>query len=130
MSPAIRSEKNTARPIRKKYNASTRGAIVEADSGKSGVPVHMVRRPGDTLRSRLLATKTQHHEDVHEDLHVCCRRWRAASRRRRRASCVLRVFVTSWLRQPSQADTSRGPFDSLFTPDHHDDEGAQYEDGC
>ena len=36
MSPAISSEKKIATAIRKKYSASTRTAIVEARSGKSG----------------------------------------------------------------------------------------------
>src|SRR5437667_8837287 len=36
MRPAISSEKKTATPIKKKYSASTRGAIVDARSGKSG----------------------------------------------------------------------------------------------
>src|SRR5262245_4093454 len=35
------TEKKTASATRKKYSASTRGAIVDALSGKRGVPVHM-----------------------------------------------------------------------------------------
>src|SRR6187402_1010965 len=42
--PAIRMEKNAVMPIRKKYSASTRAAIVEAASGKRGVPDHIVYR--------------------------------------------------------------------------------------
>src|SRR5262245_32650688 len=45
MSPAMRSEKNVASPTRKKYRASTRGAIDEAASGKRGVPDHMSAGP-------------------------------------------------------------------------------------
>jgi hypothetical protein len=45
INPAIRSEKNTVRATRKKYNASTRLAIVEADSGKRGVPDHISGKP-------------------------------------------------------------------------------------
>src|SRR5947207_16021990 len=36
MSPAISSKKNPATPMRKKYSASTRPAIVDALSGNSG----------------------------------------------------------------------------------------------
>ena len=38
ISPAISTAKNPASASRKKYNASTRGAIVDAESGKSLSP--------------------------------------------------------------------------------------------
>src|SRR5579862_7136847 len=39
--PAIRIEKNTEMPRRKKYRLSTRDAIVEAWGGNRGVPDHI-----------------------------------------------------------------------------------------
>src|SRR6266545_4260685 len=48
----MRSEKNTEMATRKKYNASTRPAIVDADSGKSGVPDHIQRVLGSSFRVR------------------------------------------------------------------------------
>ena len=41
MRPAISSEKTAVTARRKKYNASTLDAIVDALSGNSGVPDHM-----------------------------------------------------------------------------------------
>src|SRR5829696_7505758 len=43
INPAISREKNVVNATRKKYSASTRPAIVDAASGKSGVPDHMLR---------------------------------------------------------------------------------------
>src|SRR4051812_1778594 len=43
MRPAISSEKKAEMASRKKYSASTRPATVEALSGNSGVPVHILR---------------------------------------------------------------------------------------
>src|SRR4030095_9604657 len=39
--PAMSSEKKVERPSRKKYSASTRPAMVDARSGKSGIPDHI-----------------------------------------------------------------------------------------
>src|SRR5882672_8662698 len=44
ISPAISREKKAVTAIRNKYNASTRGAIVDAPKGKSGVPDHISRK--------------------------------------------------------------------------------------
>src|SRR6266508_476581 len=44
INPAISAEKKTATTIRNRYSASTRPAIVEARSGKSGIPVHISAR--------------------------------------------------------------------------------------
>src|SRR6185295_4744064 len=64
MRPAMRSEKKIATASRKKYSASTRDAIVDAASGKSGVPVHMrlePRAPGLGARGQPFASN--HDED-------------------------------------------------------------------
>src|SRR5215510_3454282 len=50
MSPAISSEKNMAMPSRKKYSASTRLAIVDARSGKRGMPDHISTGAGFWVR--------------------------------------------------------------------------------
>src|SRR5436309_3186290 len=44
MRPAMRSEKKTVTPMRKKYSASTRLAIADARSGNRGVPDHMANQ--------------------------------------------------------------------------------------
>src|SRR5215467_10666320 len=63
------SEKKTDTPIRKKKSASTRGASVEAWTGKSGRP-HTARcAPGDGARARHAAQADQvhHHRPVLPD---------------------------------------------------------------
>ena len=66
--PAISSEKKTEIASRKKYSASTRPAIVEACSGKRGVPVHIEAAQGcraQRLRARALcgSRSRAHHDD-------------------------------------------------------------------
>src|SRR5690349_14359533 len=61
ISPAISSEKNAVTPIKNKYSASTRDAMVDAANGKS--PVHISGGRRGLGRSAAPSFIAKHHDD-------------------------------------------------------------------